>query len=227
MAKRIALLAAIAAAIGGLYAAGFFDLVSDPERVRALLASMGIWAPVLYVAAFALLEPFFVPGVAFIVPGALFFPFAELFWLSWLGSIGAGVVGFGFARFLARDYVERRMPERLRRFDDRLATRGLQTVILVRLTLFLAPPAHWLLGISKVRFPAFVLGTAIGFAPGIALLSYLTVFVGRSIGAWVEELPPGTILALLVALFVFVRWRRSSRERRTAAEAAAPAVSDP
>lgn len=220
MLLRIGLVAAVGALIGGLYVGGFFELIDEPERVRTALESMGIWAPVLYVAAFALLEPFFVPGLAFIIPGALYFSFPQLFVLSWLGSIGAGIVGFSFARFLARDFVEERMPERLRRHDEQLATRGLRTVILIRLTLFLAPPAHWLLGMSQVRFPTFVLGTAIGFMPTIALISYVTVFLGQSIGDWLENRPPGTFAVAIIAIVVVVRVRRRIAARRAERNAA-------
>jgi len=211
---RVALIAAVAGSLSALYSSGFIDVISDPERARAALESLGIWAPILYVVAFACLEPFFIPGLAFMIPGGIVFSASELFVLSWLGSIGAGIVGFGFARFLARDFVESRLPERLRRFDDRLASQGLRTVIGVRLTLFLAPPAHWLLGLSKVRFAPFVLGTAIGFVPGIALASYLVVFVGESIGDWIANRPPGTFALLALVIVVIVRIRRRRAKQR-------------
>lgn len=217
MLKRIAVLAGIAAVLGGLYDAGFFELVGDPERARAALESLGMWAPVLYVLAFACLEPFFVPGIAFMIPGALIFSFPVLFGLSWLGSIGAGIVGFGFARFVGRDFVESRLPQRMRVYDERLSTHGLRTVILVRLTLFLTPPAHWLLGLSRVRFAPFVLGTAIGFVPGMALLSYVVVFLGKSLGDWIEDQPPLFFVAALVLLIAVVRLRRYLATRREGA----------
>jgi phospholipase D1/2 len=112
------------------------------------------------------------------------------------------------------------MPKRLRRYDERLATHGLQTVILIRATLFLAPPAHWLLGLSQVRFTQFLLGTAIGFLPGIALLTYLTVSLGESLGEWIEKRPPGTLAAIIIAIVVFVRIRRRIARRREGRESA-------
>lgn len=211
MAVRIALLVAVLGALGALYATGVFEVVSEPERVRALLGGLGSWAPVLYVLAFALLEPFFVPGVAFIIPGSLVWPFWELFVLSWLGSIGAGVVGFGFARYLGRDYVKRHLPRRLHAYDERLAVRGLRTVIVVRLTLFLAPPAHWLLGLSQVSFSSFLLGSAIGFLPGVAALCFLIAFVGTTFGEWLGDRPPwfwAALAAAIAAAFLLRRWLR-------------------
>lgn len=218
--KRIVLLSLPAGILGGLYVAGFFDLLAEPERVRAALDELGVWAPILYVSAFAILEPFFVPGLAFMLPGALYFSFAELFWLSWLGSLGAGIVGFSFARFLGRDYAERHMPERLRRYDEGLARHGLRTVILIRLTLFLAPPAHWLLGLSQVRFGAFVLGTAIGFLPGIALITFLIVYLGESFAQGLGKWPPWLFAGVAVAILLALRVRRQRADPRAEADQA-------
>jgi len=224
MLRRLVLLAAVAGVLTALYTLGFFELLGDPQQARAAIEELGGWAPVLYVLAFALLEPFFVPGIAFIIPGSVVWPLAELFVLSWLGSIGAGIVGFSFARYLGRDYVKDRLPARLHRYDQRLAERGLRTVIIVRLTLFLAPPAHWLLGLSKVRFGAFVLGTALGFLPGIALLTFLVATVGQSLGEYLANRPPGYwIGAAVVGVVGFIAIRRLRKRRRRQS----PATTDP
>ena len=110
------------------------ELLSDTDRISALLTESGIWGPLVYVAVFSLLEPAGVPGTLFIVPASLVWPLWLAFLLSWAGSIGAGVVGFGFARSLGRDWVQARLPDRLRGYDQRLAERGLTTVIVVRLS---------------------------------------------------------------------------------------------
>ena len=214
--RRLALVALVACLFGGLYLAGGLDLIQDPERVRELLDELGVWGPVLYVVAFALLEPFFVPGIAFILPGAVVWDYPTLLLLSWLGSIGAGIVGFSFARYLGRDYVERHLPERFRRYDRALAEHPLRSVILIRVTLFIAPPAHWMLGLSQVGFVPFVLGTAIGFLPGMALLTYVVVFVGATLGAWLGSQPAEIWIALAVAAALVFAARRWLARRRAA-----------
>jgi len=219
---RLALLGLVASLFAALYFAGFLDLIQQPERARAMLLELGIWAPILFVLAFSLLEPFFVPGIAFIIPGAVVWPFSTLFALSWLGSVGAGIVGFGFARYLGRQYVERHLPARFLRYDQALAERGLRTVIVVRLVFFLTPPAHWMLGLSRVRFGPFLLGTAIGFLPGMAALTYLVVFVGGTLGAWLGSQPAEVWKALGATLVVLLALRRRRARRREAAFAESP-----
>jgi len=214
---RLVLVAAIATLFTSLHFLGFFDLIGDAAAVRDIFARLGLFGPILYVVSFALLEPFFVPGVAFIIPGAVLWPFPTLFALSWLGSVGAGVVGFGFARYLGREYVERHLPRRFHRYDERLATAGLRTVIVIRMTFFLAPPAHWLLGLSSVSFGTFLLGTAIGFLPGIFLLSYVIEFAGGTLIEWLRSQPVEVwlTLGLLIAGGVVLRrWARRRADRQ-------------
>ena len=187
MTKKLALLALLAAIVAVTWYTGVFDAFRETERVKALLLGWGAWGWVVYVVCFALLEPFGVPGILFVVPAGLIWPKPVAFGLSLLGSLLAGTLGFGFARFLARDWVERRLPMRFRRFDDVLARRGLATVIAIRLMFFLAPPAHWVLGLSNVSFRTFLVGSAIGFVPGIATLT----FAGGSLFEWLLTQPPG------------------------------------
>ena len=186
------------------------------DEVRGLLESAGPWAPLLYVLSFALLEPFGVFGIFFVGPGSLLWEWPRLFLLSWAGATGAGVVGFAFARFVARESVRSRIPAGLRAYEERLERSPFVGVIVVRLIFFLWPPAHWLLGLSRIRFGPFLAGTVIGFAPGIAIFTWL----GKSIIEEVMDLPPTLALAVAGALLVglwFRRWLRSRRREQPAA----------
>lgn len=213
MARRFALLllALLVLSLVGAWAAGWFEGL-DRERVTELIHAAGPWGPVVFVAAFALLEPFGAPGVLFAVPASWVWPMPEAFALSWLGAVGAGCVGFFFARTIGRDWVEAHLPDRFRRFDERLATRGLVTVIVVRLVFFLAPPAHWVLGLSPVRVTPFVLGTFIGFAPGIFVL----VLFGEGLLRAFDQVPPQLLAGGVAALLAFALWRRHRLGRNAA-----------
>ncbi len=112
--------------------------------------------------------------------------------------------GFAFARYLGRDWVEDRMPERLRKWDDRLSNSGLPIVILFRLVLFLNPASHWALGLSRVPLSTAIAGTAIGFAPGIAVYT----FFGAEIVEWFGEQSKGTWIAVAVAIVAIILFRR-------------------
>lgn len=198
---RIAVIVLLVAIAVAAYAAGFVDLLREPERFRAILVEAGPWGYVAYVGSFVLLEPLGIPGLLWIVPAGLVWPKPVAFVLSMIGGVGSGVTGFLFARFLARDWVERNLPDRFRRFDDRLAVNGFQAVVLVRLVFFLAPPSHWVLGISKVGFVPFVVGSAVGILPGVAAATWL----GGGLFEWLGGQPPwvwGALIAFVVAVLL-------------------------
>ena len=202
--RKLALLAVVAVAVVAAWQAGIFAVFRDPERVKALLLAWGPWGWLLYVVCFALIQPMGVPGIVFVVPASMIWPKPIAFALSLAGAVLAGSVGFGFARFLARDWVERRLPARFRRFDDLLTRRGLEAVILMRVVFFLAPPAHWVLGVSKVRYATFLLGSAIGFLPRIAALTFL----GGNVAEWLLHRPPWTWALVAGAIACVVIGRR-------------------
>lgn len=169
--KKLAMLGILAGIAGALYAGGAFERLGELDGLRTMIAGAGAYGAAAYVAAFALVQPLGAPGVLFVVAAALVWPFCLAFGLAWLGSILAGTVGFCFARGIGRDWIADRLPKRLRAYDDRLAERGWRTVLIVRVLFFLSAPAHWALGLSKVRTRAFVLGSALGFLPGVLLLT--------------------------------------------------------
>jgi LPXTG-motif cell wall-anchored protein len=89
-----------------------------------------------------------------------------------------------------------------------------ETVILVRLFFFLAAPAHWALGLSPVRFRPFVIGSAIGFVPGMLLVS----FAGRPLYEWLSRQSREAWLALagLSLLGAAALWLLKRRRTRSA-----------
>ena len=192
---RWALVLGLAALLGYAWTAGWFSEL-DAESFERWIRDAGPWGPVFYVALFVVLEPFGVPGVVFVVPGGLVWSWPTLFLLSWAGATGAGIVGFSFARTLGREWVERRLSDRARAYDEALAENGLRTVIVIRLLFFIAPWAHWLLGLSRVGVRDFVLGTAIGLAPMMALFTWL----GGNAVEWFSERPVLATLGILGAM---------------------------
>lgn len=199
----------LAALLGGAWYAGAFRTLGDLDKVRALLDSFGPWAYVVFVASFSLLQPFGVPAIFWVLSAAILWPFELAFPLSLAGAVGGASLGFFLARYMARDWVSARLPERLRHFDTRFAARGLAGVILVRLVFHLVPPTHWLLGLSQVSFGAYALGTLIGSAFNIGIVTYF----GAPAYDWAEAHGPLAwgILAAIVAAVLVVRHLRFAR----------------
>jgi uncharacterized membrane protein YdjX (TVP38/TMEM64 family) len=208
--RRLALLVLIAGLIGAAWVGGAFQALGDLDKARALLDSFGPWAYVAFVASFTVLQPLGVPAIFWVLPAALLWPFELAFPLSLAGAVGGASVGFFFARYLARDWVAARIPDRLRRFDERFAARGLAGVILVRLVFHLFPPTHWLLGLSSVSYGVYVLGTFLASAFNIGIVTYF----GKPAFEWVEAhaTVSWAILAAIVAGLLVLRRARHARK---------------
>ena len=170
--QRLLLLAALLGLGGLLWWIGAFDDFRDMDRVRTLLDAWGPWAYVLFVATIAVLQPLGIPAIFWILPAALIWPFPVAFPLSMTGAVCAASVGFFLARYLARDWVAARLPERIRRHDEKIAANGLRAVVLARLVFRMSPPLHWLFGLSRVSLHAYLLGTVLGILPSIFLITY-------------------------------------------------------
>ena len=169
---RLAMVIGVGGAVAGLVWLGAFEPLRDPEQVEDWLRESGIWGQVLYVLGFLALQPLSLPGAVLVIPATFVWPSWQVFLLSWLGGILASTVAFSIARWLGRDWVDARLPDRFRRWDDRLAEHGLLAPIGLRLVPGYAPPADWALGVSSVTVPQFLLGTAIGLIPITAGMSW-------------------------------------------------------
>jgi uncharacterized membrane protein YdjX (TVP38/TMEM64 family) len=130
---RIGAVAIIAIALLVAWRAGVFAQVAEPKVLARGIVEMGVWGYVAFVVAYALLQPFGVPGTVFVVAAPLIWPWPIAFALSMTGTMAASVIGFSFARFVARDWVSARIPARFRKYEDALESSGLQTVFVLRL----------------------------------------------------------------------------------------------
>jgi uncharacterized membrane protein YdjX (TVP38/TMEM64 family) len=172
------LIAAVAAAIG-LVATGAYDELSA-GAMRSWLQNSGPWGPTVFLVAFAVLQPLGLAAHVFILGATLVWSPGPALLLSWLGTVAAGCTAFAFARFVGHDWIQSRLPLRIRGYDDALAKRGFRTVLALRLLFFTFGPMQFMLGVSRVRFLPFVTASALGVLP----LIVLEVIVGGNLAAW-------------------------------------------
>ncbi len=151
-ARKIGLVLFVLAVVLGAWRLGVFRQLRDPQQLAHTLVALGPWGYVAFLVAYATLQPFGIPGTIFVVAAPLIWPWPVAFALSMTGTMAASVVGFAFARFVARDFVAARIPERFRKYEDALETRGFATVFTLRIVFWMPPVLHAFFGISKVRF---------------------------------------------------------------------------
>jgi uncharacterized membrane protein YdjX (TVP38/TMEM64 family) len=211
-AAKVGVVALVLLTLAGAYHFGIFARVSEPKVLAQTLVDMGAWGYLAFILAYALLQPFGVPGTIFIVAAPLIWPWQPAFALSMIGTLCASSVGFSFARFVAKEWVEARIPDRLRKYDDSLERNAFQTIALLRLIFWMQPALHYFFGVSKVRFSTHFWASCVGYVPPLLLVSYLgaRLFDAKGTiqpGAW--PILAGLVVAsLLVAVLVRAYERR-------------------
>ena len=216
---KIAIAAVVASIIAWVYASGAYEEF-DPATMRVWFRDAGVWGGVFFIAAYSCFQPFGVNGLVFLLSAPLIWSPTDAFLLNWAGTVGTGLFSFSGARFVARDWIQKRLPQRIRRFDERLHTHGFRTVLILRLVFYTTPTVQWTLGVSRVSFVPFLVGTVLGVAP----FTLMTTLIGVRVAAWLEEHPvaswpwdqlwPVLIIAAVViaALGVFIlrKWRAAA-----------------
>jgi len=123
----------------------------------------------------------------FVVASMIFFPVTILIALTgmtlgpWLGiacaaagCLGSAAVSFGLGTLLGENGLRRLMGKRLNRISKGIADKGILSVAGLRL-LPVAPftAINLIAGATHIRLGDFIIGTALGMAPGIVLMTAL------------------------------------------------------
>lgn len=200
-------------ALGALAAAWHFTPFHTWLNVRHLLAllhHMGTFAlaPLALWLAFLAGGPTFFPVTLLIVVTATTFrpPLSVLY--AFLGCLSSASLNYVLGRVLGTRTLNRLAKNRWRELRHRLRRRGLGAMI----TATLVPIAPFGLvtataGALKIRYRDLLLGTAIGVAPGILVVTLFTRSLTETLSYPVTK--PLIILALLAsALAVLALWVR-------------------
>lgn len=197
---KLAIVALVAAFLLGAYWAGLFDIFSEPVRIKEALVGLGPWGLIAFVVAYACLQPFGVPGTVFILAAPLIWPWPVAFAVSMAGTMAASVVGFSFARFVARDWVAKWVPARFRAYDESLAQRAFFTVLTLRFIFWMPPMLHVFFGISRVSFWTHFWGSLVGYI--VPLLA--TAYFGQKVFDYLRHAPPSVWIAMFGTFFAIV-----------------------
>jgi uncharacterized membrane protein YdjX (TVP38/TMEM64 family) len=209
---RLAAVIVVAAALLTAQQLGVFHVFGDPAQLRQTLIDLGPWGYAAFVGGYAAFQPFGIPGTIFVVAASLIWAWPVAFALSMIGTMAASVIGFSFARFIARDWVASRIPERFRKYDEALAQRAFGTVVLLRLIFWMPPLLHASFGISRVRFSTHFWGSLVGYLAPLFMLS----FFGQRLFDWLRSLPTSAWIAagaVVVVALVAARWLQQRRKR--------------
>ncbi|MEM7018215.1 MAG: VTT domain-containing protein, partial [Pseudomonadota bacterium] len=159
---------------------------------------------------------FLIPGFVFVLTASAIWPFGEAVIYSWLGALGACVVGYGMAHYMAKEYADRFMPGFYQEFTRRLAQSGFGVVVFTRLFLGLTWVATFGLALSGIKFRTNILASAVTLIWPISLIT----FFGDIFFQWAGQQNTTTwiVLAGLVSGIMFM-WFYGRYKRRRAWQA--------
>lgn len=170
------------------------------ETLERHIAALGVWAPLVFMATYAVGAVAFLPGLIFTVAGgALFGPLLGTLYSLVGASLGA-LLAFLGARFAAADWVASFSGQRLERLQRGIDHEGWRFVAFVRLVpLFPFNLLNYALGLTRIGLVPYTLTTFVCMAPGA--LAY--AWIGHA-GAEVIAGGRDAIQAVLLALGLVV-----------------------
>jgi uncharacterized membrane protein YdjX (TVP38/TMEM64 family) len=174
-----------------------------PEVLGNLVDAAGVWAPILFIFIYSAGVCLFLPGTLLTFLGsAVFGPYWGFVYV-WVGAmIGAGAA-FWIGRTLGRDFAASLIGDKLKKYDDAIERNGFATTLYLRLVYFPFTPMNFGMGLTKVRFKDYFVGTGLGIMVGTFLFTF---FFGTLKEVWVSG-DWGEMISFKVffslALFVF------------------------
>jgi uncharacterized membrane protein YdjX (TVP38/TMEM64 family) len=197
---KIALVVMVLVGLGLAKYFGVFERLGEPARLAKSLVELGGWGYLAFVITYAVVQPFGVPGTVFVVAAPLIWPWPVAFALSMAGTMAASVVGFNFARFVARDWLSPKIPARFKKYDEALARRAFVTVFVLRLVFWMPPLLHAFFGVSKVRGWTHFWGSFVGYLLPLFLMS----FFGQRLFDMMKNAPASTWVGVGVGVIAVV-----------------------
>ncbi len=164
---------ALALAAGLLLAFANRQALSGDALTR-WLAEAGVWAPVAFIALYAAATVFFFPGaVLTLAAGALFGAVPGALYSLTGATLGA-VLAFVIARYLAADWVARRVGGRLKQLIEGVEAEGWRFVAFVRLVpLFPFNLVNYALGLTRIPLAAYAAASFVCMFPGALAYAWL------------------------------------------------------
>jgi uncharacterized membrane protein YdjX (TVP38/TMEM64 family) len=175
----------------------------NAEALGRFLATAGLWAPVVFMAIYAVGVCLFLPGTLLTGLGAAIFGAYWGFVYVWFGAMMGASAAFWIGRTLGRDFAASLIGDRLQKYDDAIERNGFATVLYLRLVYFPFTPMNFGMGLTKVHFRDYVFGTGLGIIVGTFIFTF---FIGTIKEVWTSGNWAGLIsfqVFFSIGLFIF------------------------
>ncbi len=156
------------------------------DQLKNAMLEAGITGILLFIAAFVAGTLLNIPGFLFIIVGLLVYGYALGLPVVYFGGLLSVVIHFLFIRSIGgKPLGEIQMPV-IKKVMKRIDQNPVKTVALVRIFLFISPPANYTLALSNVTLANYVVGTMIGMIFPMTLLCALLYFAREAVIRWIQ-----------------------------------------
>ena len=195
--------------------AHFFPVVDFIVKLQHQVTGLGAWSAIFYPLLFASCNVMLLPGGILSVGAGFFFGLWWGFLIVSLGNSIGAAASFALSHWLGRRYLSQRLSSSpmLQVLDKAVARDAWKIIFLSQLhPLFPTSLLNYLFGLTRIRFGAYMLWTAIGRAPGLFLYAYvgtlgqlgLNLARGRSHPRIAEYWTWGGMFAITALLFILL-----------------------
>ena len=173
------------------------------EALGRFLETAGFWAPLIFILIYAAGVCLFLPGTLLTGLGAAIFGAYWGFLWVWLGAMAGASAAFFIGRTLGREFASSLIGDKLKKYDDGIERNGFATVLYLRLVYFPFTPMNFGMGLTKVHFRDYFIGTGLGIIVGTFIFTF---FIGTikevwASGNWAELISFKVFFS--IALFIF------------------------
>ncbi|MBE0602059.1 MAG: TVP38/TMEM64 family protein [Deltaproteobacteria bacterium] len=144
------------------------------ERLDLLVKSAGPLGPALFILLYAI-GSLFAPVTPFTIAGAVIYGKFQGMLYNLAGDLAGASLAFFLGRYflhgIARNFLETRLPW----LDRKAAEEGFSVIFYLRIFWFPFIVLNYAAGATRIRFRDYFLGTALGIAPAVFIVTY---FIG-------------------------------------------------
>jgi len=208
-AREIVLVGSIALLVLARVVAARFGIDWNPSSVRELVASLGVWGPVLLIGLIALRQILLVPSQILLVAGGLCFGVFAGTVYGAIGLVVSGTMLFLLARYVGKEAILARIPDELKPVLDAAGRRAGPALIALGTGYPVGPLSayHAGAGLTTMSLGGFMVAVAVGGVVRGLVYTYFGSALVEGIGGTL--LVAGLLLLLAASLpLAFPRARR-------------------
>jgi uncharacterized membrane protein YdjX (TVP38/TMEM64 family) len=210
--RRVVLLLILA---GGVVTAFLLRDQLSVERLTSWVRQLGWFAPLVFIACYAVATVFLLPGLLFTLAGGVLFGPVYGTLYNLVGATLGATLAFLTARYIACDWVAQRTGNRLRQLVAGIEEEGWRFVAFVRLVpLFPFNLLNYALGLTRLRLSQYIVTSFVFMAPAGAAYTYLG-YAGREAASGGEGFIRKALLTLAVIATIAFASRMLLRMRRS------------